>query len=286
MIYFCSAESKPFMPQYPDIFYRNPILDTSQAADTVCVVDSLSYNNVVPSFITSGFHGTLTPMPRMTYDLVQGWNLAVLGLMLLLIVVNRQLFPRQFRQILSISGGVARTNQVLREWSPTRSFLCTTFTIGYVVLLALFVQKSCVILSRDVMQYNTVQVFGIVCAAVAGWVLLRYFALYLVNWLFDARDTVDRQMTVQFSVSILTLIAMIPMLLLLLYNPSSLFVWVGIGILGVAAIMRFVIGMIETRVSTKLPAFYIFLYFCALEIAPIATLVTASLRYFSHSTVL
>jgi len=49
--------------------------------------------------------------------------------------------------------------------------------------------------------------------------------------------------------------------------------------------LRLVFGVMETRVSTKIPAFYIFLYLCALEIAPIATLVTAGLRYFSHGSV-
>ena len=273
------------MPKYSDIFYHNPFVETVQPVDTVQVVDTMACDSVVPSFITSGFGGNITPMPRMTYDIVQGWNLAILGVMLLLIVVNRQLYPRQFRQILSVSGGVARTNQLLREWNPVRSFLGASFTLGYVILMTLFVQKSCVILSRDILQYNNIKVFGIICAAVAGWVLVRYLLLHFVNWLFETRDTVDRQMAVQVSASILTLIVMVPMLLLLLYNPTSLFVWVGFAILGVAAILRFIIGIIETRVSTKIPAFYIFLYFCALEIAPFATLVTAGIRYFSKGSV-
>ena len=273
------------MPQHPYIFYEHPFVGTIQAAEMEQVADTMPCDSVVPSFITSGFGGNITPMPRMTYEIVQGWNLAILGVMLLLIVLNKQLYPRQFRQILSVSGGVARTNQLLREWNPVRSFLGASFTLGYIVLMTLFVQKSCVILSREVLQYNNTKVFGILCAAVAGWVLARYLFLYFVNWLFEAHDTVDRQMAVQFSVSILTLIAMVPMLLLLLYNPTSLFVWVGFAILGIAAILRLIIGIIETRVSTKLPTFYIFLYFCALEIAPFATLVTAGIRYFGKGSV-
>ena len=273
------------MPQHYDIFYRNPFVEAPQAVDTVQVVDTIACDSMVPSFITQGFGGTLVPMPRVTYEVVQGWNLAILGLLLLLIVVNRQLFPRQFRQILTIAGGVARTNQVLREWDPVRSFLCTSFTLGYIVLMALFIQKSCVILSRDVLQFNTLQMYGIIGALVAGWVLLRYFTLYFVNWLFDAKETVDRQMTVQYSVSILTLFVMVPMTLLILYNPTSLFVWVGFCLLGLAAILRLVLEILETRVSTKMPTFYIFSYLCALEIAPVATLITAGMRYFGNGSV-
>lgn len=279
------------MPQYTDIFYTPPFvdkvqpIDTVQVADTLQAVDSVALDSVVPSFITSGFQGSLIPLPRMSYEVLQGWNLALLGVLLLLIVLNKQLYPRQFRQVLSVPGGVAHTNQLLREWNPQRSFLCVSFMLGYILLIALFVQKSCVVLSHDVSTYNVMRVFGIICAAMMGWVLLRFAILHIVNWLFDTHETVDRQMTVQFSVSIFTLIIMVPLMLLLLYNPSKYFVWAGVGVLGLAAIVRLIIGVIETRVSTKIPAFYIFLYFCALEIAPVATLVTAGWRYFSQGTV-
>lgn len=273
------------MPQYPDIFYSDPFVEVAQPVDTVQTVDTLVCDSVVPSFITSGFHGTMTPMLRMSYEILQGWNLALLGLMLLLIVLNKQLYPRQFRQVLSVPGGVAHTNQLLREWTPVRSFLCVSFTMGYILLIALFVQKSCVVLSHDVSTYNGWPMFWTFCAGMAVWVLLRYFMLHFVNWLFEARDTVDRQMAVQFSVSIFTLIAIIPIALLLLYNPTKYFVWIGIGVLAVAAVVRLILGIIETRVATKMSSFYIFLYFCALEIAPLATLVTAGWRYFGQGTV-
>ena len=146
-------------------------------------------------------------------------------------------------------------------------------------------QKSCVVLSHDVSTYNGWPMFWTFCAGMAVWVLLRYFMLHFVNWLFEARDTVDRQMAVQFSISIFTLIAMIPITLLLLYNPTKYFVWIGIGLLAVAAVVRLILGIIETRVATKMSSFYIFLYFCALEIAPLATLVTAGWRYFGQGTV-
>ena len=279
------------MPQYPDIFYHSPFetvvqhADTLQVVDTVPMADTLVADSVVPSFITEGFHGTLTPMLRMTYEILQGWNLALLGLMLLLIVLNKQLYPRQFRQVLSVPGGVAHTNQLLREWSPMGSFLCVSFSLGYVLLLALFVQKSCVVLSHDVLAYNGWRMYWTLAAGVLGWVLLRYLILHFANWLFDTRDTIDRQMTVQFSISIFTLIVMIPIVLLLLYNPTKYFVWIGIAVLGLAAVLRLVLGVIETRVSTKISSFYIFLYLCALEIAPLATLVTAGWRYFSQNVV-
>ena len=273
------------MPQYPDIFYH-PFVESAQNVDTVQAVDTIVGDSLVPNFITSGFEGTITPLVRMDYGILQGWNLALLGLVLLLIVLNKQLYPRQFRQVLSVPGGVAHTNQLLREWIPVRSFLCVSFTIGYILLVTLFLQKSFVVMSHDVMKYNNWAVFWTICGCVLGLVLLRYLMLYFVNWLFDARETVDRQMSVQFSISIFTSMIMLPVVLLLVYNPTKIFVWIGIGVFVLAALVRFVLGVIESRVATKISVFYIFSYLCALEIAPIAVLVTAGLRFFRQGAVL
>lgn len=250
----------------------------SHPADTAC-------DSIVPSFINTGFEGVVMPMPRASYDVLQGWELIILGLVLLMVVLNKQIFPRPFRQVFQVPTGVSNTNQLLREWQPINSFLGITFFMVYVVVAALFVQKSFVVLSRDVSKFNSFKVYGIVLGCVAGWVVLRFAVLYLFNWLFRTKDAVDRQVTVQLSVSTFCFIALQPVLWLLLYNPVSAFVWVGVGILIVAALMRFVMQIIETRVSVKLSPLYIFLYFCTLEIAPGALLLTAGLRYFSQGSV-
>lgn len=275
----------PSMPQYPYIHYQNTF-EPVQAEDSLSSqVESLVCDSVVPSFITSGLGHDITPLPRMTYDILQGWNLVIIALVLLIIVLNKQLYPRQFRQVLRVPVGVAHTNQLLREWNPVGSFLGWTFLLAYLAIVTLFIQKSCVVLTHDTVQYNSLHVFGTICGLVSGWVMLRVFILYFMNWLFGTKDAVDRQIAVQLSVSTYGLIALLPVLLLLLYNPYSLFVWIGFGVIVMAAFVRFVKEIMETRISAKISAFYIFSYFCALEIAPVATLLVASLRYFSQGSV-
>lgn len=271
------------MPQYPFPYYRNPFV----AADTVQpqMIDTVPAECVVPSFITQGYGHAVIPVPRMTYDIFEGWNMALLGLIVLLIVLNKQLYPRQFRQVLSLPGGTAHTNQLLREWSPTGSFIGFSFMLSYVMMVALLVQKSFVVFSRDILSFNGLDKYFLFFAAVAGWVVMRHVVLHFMNWLFGTKDTVDRQLAVQLSVSTYGIIVLLPVVLLLLYNPTTLFVWIGLGICAIAALMRFVMEIVETRFFTKLPSFYIFSYFCALEIAPVATLLAAGLRYISKGSV-
>ena len=258
----------------------NPIISITDS-----IADTLSNVAMPTHFIGSNCSESLTPTLRVAYDVLEGWNLVIVALVLLLIVLNKQLYPRQFRQALTVPQGTAQTNQLLREWSPTGSFLGLSFLFAYVIIMALFVQKSFVIMSRDVSRYNSFGTYCTIVGCVAGLVLLRYAILYLMNWLFGTRDAVDRQTAVQLSLSTLCLIAMLPILLLLLYNPYSAFVWIGIGIISLFVLIRTVKDIIETRVSSKISSFYIFLYFCALEIIPVVTFVEAGMRYFSKGSV-
>ena len=107
-----------------------------------------------------------------------------------------------------------------------------------------------------------------------------------MGWLFRQKEVVTRQLTVELSVSTLCFFVILPVMLLVLYIPYTIFVWIGIGILFIAALLKFFLEFIETRVFSKMPSFYIFLYFCTLEIIPLVLLLVAGIRYFTHNTVL
>ena len=271
------------MPDYPFITYWNPAADS---ADTLSVADTLCGDSLVPSFLTTGFESVINPIVRVTHEVLAGWNLIVLGAVLLLVVLNKQLYPRQFRQLLSVPGGVAHTNQLLREWTPTRSFIGFSSMLSYAVVMALFVQKACVVFSRDVSAYNGFRLFSIVLACVVGWLVLRQLILLLMGWLFREKEAVPRQTTVQLSTSTLVLLAIQPILWLVLYTPNSIFIWAGIGIIFAGALLRLVLQFIETRLFSKMPSIYIFLYFCTLEIIPMTVLLVAGLRFFAHQPVI
>ena len=241
--------------------------------------------NEVSSFVTSGFNGVISPMARTTHEVLDGWNLVILAAVLLIVVINKQLYPRHFRQLLSVPGGVAHTNQLLREWTPTKSFIGFSFLASYIVVIALFLQKALVIFSRDVTQYNGFRFFLLVLAFVIGWISVRYIILSIMGWLFRQKDVFHRQTTVDLSISSYSSFVILFVLLLVLYIPNTIFVWVGIGILFVAALTKLILECIETRVYSKMPSFYIFLYFCTLEIIPLVLLLAAGMRYFTNNTV-
>lgn len=237
-------------------------------------------------FVTSGFDGVINPLPLVTHDILLGWNLLVLGFVLLSVVVNRHLYPRQFRQLLSVPGGVAQTNQLLREWSPKRSFIGFSSWVAYVVLMGLFFQKSLVVLSHDAVRYNGILVFALSCGGTALLLLMRYFSWLFTSRLFRIKEMMYRLSAMQLSVTLYCILVLQVVLWLLLYNPYSVFVWIGVAIIVIAALLRFFIGFVEIKVFIRVRPFYIFYYLCSLEIIPMAVLLVAGIRYATTGSVI
>ena len=230
-----------------------------------------------PSFITDGFNKVIEPLQRHSSDVLNGWELAILAGVLLLIIVNKRLYPRQFTQIFSVFRGTSQTNQLLREWTPIQSFINFSLELCFALVFSMFVQKSVVVLSFS-NEYNTFPVYLVITLIVVAVTILRYIIMSLVEKIFDQHDVFDRQSAVDLAVKTVLLSVMTPMVLLLLYNPYSPFVLTGIGIILAGMLLRSVYEFIETRVFSKISSFYIFLYLCALETIPITVVVVACYR--------
>ena len=99
------------------------------------------------------------------------------------------------------------------------------------------------------------------------------------------QDGIAREGSVELSASTFCFLILEIILLLVLYLPNSIFVWIGIGIIFATALMKLLLDFNETRLFSKMPTFYIFLYFCTLEIAPLLLFLVAGMRYFTHNTV-
>jgi hypothetical protein len=154
------------------------------------------------------------------------------------------------------------------------------------VVIAIFLTKSFAVFSHDFVRFNSFAMFLGFFGLVALWVGLRCLNLYLMNWLFRGKDVVLRQMTVQLSISTTCTLTIFLLLVLLLYDTNEILVWTGICVILLCALVRFWAEFVETRVSSKMPPFYIFFYLCTLEIIPVLLLLVTGFRYYSRIPIL
>lgn len=240
---------------------------------------------LVPSFITEGFDKVIEPIERASNNILNGWDLVILAAVLLLILVNKQIYPRQFSQLFSVFKGTSQTNQLLREWTPIQSFINFSLQVCFGLVLAMFIQKSVVVLSFSNM-FNTISAYLIILLVILATTVLRHLVMLAVEKIFDLPDVFNRQTAVELAVKTVLLLLLIPLVLLLLYNPYSPFVMTGLGVALVAFLARLVYEFIEIRVFAKISSFYIFLYLCALEIIPMLVIAVACYRLLKTGTAL
>ena len=238
----------------------------------------------VPSFITDGFDKVIEPLERVSSNILNGWDLAILAAVLLLIIVNKQIYPRQFIQIFSVFKGTSQTNQLLREWTPIQSFINFSLQVSLSLVFAMFIQKSVVVLSFSD-EYNTLPIYLIISFVVLALIVLRHLVMLAVEKIFDLPDVFDRQSAVDLATKTVLLLLLVPIVLLLLYNPYSPFVMIGVGVSLATFLTRVVYEFVETRVFVKISSFYIFLYLCALEIIPVLVIVVACYRLLKTGSV-
>ena len=249
------------------------------------LVEPPTTGHYVPSFLTEGFNKVIEPLQRHTNDVLNGWELAVLAAVLLLVIANKRIYPRQFSQIFSVFRGTSQTNQLLREWTPIQSFINFSLQLSFILVLSLFVQKSIVVLTFS-NQYNTFNAYLLILLAATTITILRYVVMFLVEKIFNQHDVFDRQTAIDLAVKTVALAAMTPLVLLLLYNPYSPFVMTGVAFMLLAMLLRSVYEFVETRVFSKISSFYIFLYLCALETTPILMVMVACYRLLKTGQVL
>lgn len=238
-----------------------------------------------PGFITEGFNRVIEPLQRVTGDILNGWDLAILAAVLILIIVNKQVYPRQFVQVFTVFKGSSQTNQLLREWTPLQSFINFSLQIGFILVFSMFVQKSLVVLSFSD-DYNTFTAYLTISAIILAVSILRLIIMGSVEKIFNRHDVFDRQMAVDLAVKTVLLLILIPLVLLLLYNPYSAFVMTGVGVVLAALLLRNIYEFFETRLFAKMSSFYIFLYLCTLEIMPISVVVVACVRLLKTGSVI
>ena len=240
--------------------------------------DSLSVDTIMLThFVESHRANEILPAERIAPDAFPLWILVLLAFLLVVLVADKSIYPRQFRQILSVPAGVSSTNQLLREWTPWRSWVGITIVLSHVLIVSLFLQRGICVLINGAVPMDDLSSFVVILASFAGWMLLRYCGMAMVGWLFKNKDMVVRQLAVHISLSAIMVIVLVPFVLVLLYNPYPLMVCIGASVLVLLMLVRIWNEMIEIKVVSKYPIIYIFFYLCTLEIIPV--LVISKLGY-------
>ena len=224
-------------------------------------------------FVRTGTETQLNPALRRNETRPAAWNGYLLLFVLILVVLIRRLATRKYNQLLFCLSGNTRLNLMLREWNPMKSVLSFVVILVYFTVFSLLIFNAVGFMSAypDSSSSGLIlffQVFG-------GLVLLfslKFFLIRFLSYLFKTHDETLAYLTNHLGFFTSGGLLLLPVVFIMIYNPSVYIVYFGLSIVFILLIIKivrsFVIGILQPPFSIL----YLFLYLCALEIMPLMML--------------
>lgn len=242
--------------------------------DSVAAVSGGLYDNLV----ANRFSGVMVDMPRALNTFFADWNLVVILAVAVLLVINKQLFPARFQQLLSSIFSNKLFGQLNREWIPGRSFLGLSVYLSAIFTFALFVQKFFVLRTCDLDCYNSFAFYRRLCLFFAVFFMTKHLIINFMGWLFRTKEASMHFSNLHISAMAVSSVIMLPLLLMVLFNQYMAFFTACLLILIALWLVYVYRSFVEIVLYSKINLLYIFLYFCTLEIIPYWMMVELAVR--------
>ncbi len=236
--------------------------------------------------VTENIASTLDEKVRFADGALASYNFIVILSAVAVMVLCKQFAPGRLGAIISAFYRRSDTEKMTREWNSPTSLTGFLMAASYIVLLALFIQKSVLIFNGDTFLYGGTDFFLKVCLFVSAFVSVRYLFINVNGWVFNTQPASQHHATIHVSMMTSMNFVLMALVLVLTFYQSMICVILGIIILAVIYIYRIGKTFIDLQYLIKNETLKIFLYLCTLEIIPISVAFTMAFRLIATNSVL
>lgn len=204
------------------------------------------------------------------------WIIVVLLLLLVGIGLVRIFFNSIFRKIISAyyneqaTQDISKEDSVVTSWPYIFLYVLFSFSLGLFLLIYVSSFREGHIL--------TVENFFKVSGFVAALFVIKILLIRLLAWIFELQRTAREYVAVLYLIYFNSMLILIPVLLIVTFVPVFYFNFLlslFAGVVSILFIYKFSVTAVRLLGQLKFSIFYLILYLCALEIAPILILVKA-----------
>jgi hypothetical protein len=190
-------------------------------------------------------------------------------------VFFRLTYPRRFAQFFKAAASNKGMYQLMREWSPM-NILSLVFSLMHTISFAFFIYAGSAALGTPISFINNWIADLAILSGITTFVVYgKYLTIFFLSWIFQLSESGRRYLANQIVFSFLFSLLLFPLLLSIIYNPSTATIITSgilMALLHAARLLRsFAIGLAERHI----PLHYLFLYLCTLEIVPLVLLLKA-----------
>lgn len=215
--------------------------------------------------------------PQQIQDSNPDWLFLILIMVLGVLTYLRVFYRKNFFQIIAACFNNNLTNQIVRDENLLMQRASVMLNVTFSIIAAAFIYLVSIHYewSLDGMGTGFIR-FVFLALIVSAAFTLKFLVLRLCAYLFNLGREMSTYIFNIFIINNLLGIALIPFVALILFGnmmDTSLLVILAVCVTGIAYLYRIGRGFLIATGYPGFSPFYLFLYLCALEIAPLLVLV-------------
>jgi len=204
-------------------------------------------------------------------------------LSLIQIGLANYLFPQRMREMLRAAWDSRLYSQLERGSGILKHYVSYFLFFNFLlVTMALIYQSVDYFGVREHFDQISSFVFsGILLLALILYYFFKYIFLAFLSWVFEAKESNRAYFVNILAVNNFAGLVLLPAMIINTYNPTSVVLYLSIAVFIIITIYKIARGALFGHIKTGLPKYYLILYICTVEIAPLLLLLKISSDYLS-----
>jgi hypothetical protein len=256
--------------------------ETAAFADTVPKQDTIIAEVPVVSLFTGHQLKPANQNPVEKTNFYPGWITVLLFSCILIIAYLRASYPKRFTEFFRAILDMRFASQLVREEKVLSQRVSVFLTVIFLFSASAFLFL--------ISNYFNIQLFSGEGFVVFGKITLTIFLLFasriiiseLTGFVFNAQNEFSFYNFHVFLYNKALGLALLPILICLIYAnafPQAVFIYTGIILFAIGYVARLIRGLNIGLAKQGFNKFYLFFYFCTLEILPAAVLAKIILKH-------
>jgi|GEM_PF-1323964 len=208
------------------------------------------------------------------------WMIGTVIVSFVLFIWVRMIYGKFIAMVMQTSVSSYAAHRVYDESNAVRGrgfFLLNTI---FYINASLFICQALDFYNIEVREFSGIMNFVLCAAGVISYFTLRTIVLKILDFIFDTNAFGEYNFTIYIFNKVYGLI-MMPVVAVIPFVPDFVaekLIWVGLALYAISYLMRLFRGL-QICVKNRFSIFYLFFYFCALEILPIAVVCKIVISY-------
>ena len=209
------------------------------------------------------------------------WILGILLIGFIFLAWVQVFYRTRFRQILMAPFSRRFLSQLTRDGDLFSERIALVMGFMYFVSMSLLICQACdLLLDKKLWVFFLgFKGFVMILSIVLGFWIGKISLIKFLALIFRTRQTTNEYLLNIFIFSALIGVILLPLLVIVIYLKSVIFLWICFVFFILLLIFRFVRGFLIGASNTKFSYLFLFVYLCSLELLPLVVLMKLFLIY-------